>query len=43
VLPRATVVFDREGYSPEFFAELKAQNVAILTYHKPERRSWSAI
>lgn len=34
VLPRATVVFDREGYSPEFFAELKARNVAILTYHK---------
>lgn len=40
VLPRATVVFDREGYSPEFFAELKAQNVAILTYHKFPGEAW---
>ena len=39
-LPRATVVFDREGYSPEFFAELKAQNVAILTYHKFPGEAW---
>ena len=39
-LPRATVVFDREGYSPEFFAELKAQNVAMLTYHKFPGEAW---
>ena len=34
LLPRFTLIFDREGYSPDFFAELKAQRIAILTYHK---------
>jgi hypothetical protein len=33
--PRAhwfTLVFDREGYSPELFAELFDKRIAILTY-----------
>lgn len=38
--PRFTVVFDREGYSPALFAELKAQNIAILTYHKNTAEAW---
>ena len=31
---RFTLGFDRAGYSPEFFAEMKALRVAVLTYHK---------
>jgi transposase-like protein len=31
---RFTLVFDREAYSPEFFREMKAQRIAILSYHK---------
>ena len=31
---RFTLVFDREAYSPEFFAEMKPRRIAILTYHK---------
>jgi len=38
--PRCTVVFDREGYSPELFAELKAQGIAILPYHKFPGEAW---
>jgi len=41
--PRAhwfTVVFDREGYSPEFFAQLFEKRIAILTYHKFPRQDW---
>src|SRR5271165_5857019 len=42
LLPRLTLIFDREGYSPDFFAELKAQRVAILTYHKFPGEKWPA-
>lgn len=38
--PRFTVVFDREGYSPEWFTELHAQNIAMLTYHKFPASAW---
>ena len=38
--PRCTVVFDREGYSPEAFADYKARGVAILTYHKFPGEAW---
>jgi hypothetical protein len=37
---RFTIVFDREGYSPDFFAEMKAQHVAVLTYHKFPGAGW---
>ena len=40
LLPRFTLIFDREGYSPDFFAELKAQRIAILTYHKFPGQPW---
>lgn len=39
---RFTLVFDRAGYSPEFFAEQKALRVAILTYHKFPGDDWPA-
>ena len=30
LLSRFTIVFDREGYSPQFFAQMKEQRIAIL-------------
>ena len=39
---RFTLVFDREGYSPDFFARLKARRIAILSYHKFPGVDWSA-
>ncbi len=30
--PCFTLVFDREGYSPDLFAELHAQGIPMLTY-----------
>jgi hypothetical protein len=41
--PRAhwfTVVFDREGYSPELFEHLWQKRIAILTYHKFPQQDW---
>ena len=40
LLHRFTVVFDREGYSPAFFAKMKAQRIACLTYHKYPGADW---
>ena len=37
---RFTLVFDREAYSPEFFAEMKRQHIAILSYHKFPGEAW---
>jgi hypothetical protein len=37
---RFTLVFDREGYSPAFFHEMRQQRIAILTYHKYPGESW---
>jgi len=37
---RFTLVFDRAGYSPEFFAEMKALRVAVITYHKFPADDW---
>lgn len=37
---RFTLVFDREAYSPEFFREMKAKRIAILTYHKFPEENW---
>jgi hypothetical protein len=31
---RFTIVFDREGYSPDFFQRMKGKRIACLTYHK---------
>lgn len=35
-----TLVFDREGYSPDFMARMKAKQVAVLTYHKYPGEDW---
>jgi hypothetical protein len=41
--PRFTVIFDREGYSPELFLELQPQRIAALTYHRyPDGEDWRA-
>ena len=40
LLSRFTLVFDREGYSPEFFAELKKERIAVLTYRKFPGEDW---
>lgn len=39
---RFTLVFDREGYSPEFFSEMKQRRIAILRYHKFPGQDWPA-
>jgi hypothetical protein len=38
---RFTLVFDREGYSPDFFKRLKEHGVACLTYHKFPGADWA--
>jgi hypothetical protein len=40
LLHRFTVVFDREGYSPAFFANMKKRRIACLTYHKYPGEDW---
>jgi hypothetical protein len=35
-----TLVFDREGYSPELFGQMREKRIAILTYHKFPRDDW---
>ena len=37
---RFTLVFDREGYSPDFLGRMKAQRIACLTYHKFPAEDW---
>jgi hypothetical protein len=41
--PRAhwfTIVFDREGYSPELFEQMRQKRIAVLTYHKFPKQDW---
>jgi hypothetical protein len=33
-VPRFTVIFDREGYSPELFEELWEKRIAVINYHR---------
>jgi hypothetical protein len=40
LLSRFCIVFDREGYSPNFFARMKEQRIAVLTYHKYPAEAW---
>lgn len=43
--PRAhwfTIVFDREGYSPDLFEQMRQKRIAVLTYHKFPKQDWSA-
>jgi len=40
LLHRFTLVFDREGYSPEFFLDMHRLGIACLTYHKFPKQDW---
>jgi hypothetical protein len=37
-----TLIFDREGYSPDFFKEMEIKRIAIVSYHKFAGVDWSA-
>ena len=39
---RFTLIFDRAGYSPEFFARCWARRIAVITYHKFPEEEWAA-
>jgi len=38
--PWFTIIVDREGYSPDFFAEMDARRIAVLTYYKYAGPDW---
>jgi len=40
LLHRFTLVFDREGYSPDLWNRLKTQRVACLSYNKFPKQDW---
>jgi hypothetical protein len=35
-----TIVFDREGYSPDLFEQMRQKRIAVLTYHKFPQGDW---
>ncbi|MGH9446942.1 MAG: putative transposase, partial [Terriglobia bacterium] len=37
---RFTLIYDREGYSPEFFRSMWESRIACQTYHKYPREDW---
>jgi len=39
--PRFTLIFDRQGFSPDLFKRLWAQRIAVITYHKFPQGDWS--
>ena len=41
LIHRFTLVFDREGYSPDLLHRLKNKRIACLTYHKHPEPDWS--
>jgi len=40
--PRFTVIFDREGYSPDLFEALQKRRIAVLSYHRYPGEDWEA-
>ena len=40
-LARFTMIFDRAGYSPDFFEERWEQRIAVITYHKFPEGQWA--
>jgi hypothetical protein len=40
---RFTLVFDREGYSPEFMARMQNKGIACLTYNKYPGENWPTV
>jgi hypothetical protein len=43
LLQRFTLVFDREGYSPDLWSRLKAKRVACLSYNKFPKQDWDVL
>ncbi|MGA3374010.1 MAG: putative transposase [Terracidiphilus sp.] len=41
-VPRFTVIFDREGYSPDLFEQLWERRIAVITYHRYPKEDWPA-
>ncbi len=39
-LHRFTLIFDREGYSPDLFLWLREKRIAIISYHKHPGEDW---
>ena len=39
-VPRFTLIFDREGYSPDLFEELWERRIAVITYHRYPQDAW---
>jgi hypothetical protein len=39
-VPRFTLIFDREGYSPELFEELWEKRIAVINYHRYPQEDW---
>lgn len=39
-LHRFSLVFDREGYSPDFFLRMRKKQIACITYHKFPSEDW---
>ncbi|MGH9447300.1 MAG: putative transposase, partial [Terriglobia bacterium] len=37
---RFTLIYDREGYSPEFFRSMWELRIACQTYHKYPSENW---
>jgi len=37
---RFTLIFDRQGFSPDLFQRLWAQRIAVITYHKFPQGDW---
>lgn len=38
---RFTLIFDRAGYSPEFFARMRALRIGVISYHKFPQGQWA--
>ena len=38
---RLTLIFDRAGYSPDFFQRMWALRIAVITYHKFPGEAWA--
>jgi hypothetical protein len=41
LLHRFTLIFDREGYSPDFIRRMKEKHIACITYHKYPKEDWA--
>ena len=41
--PRLVLVFDREGYRPDFFQRLLEKRIACLSYHKYPGANWPRV